>query len=195
MSANLNMSSFNNRDSLLGPNIKQGDIMNRTNGLNNHGLVGYQWQIMNEQDEDLEKLEETVTSTKHISLAVNEKLSLHTRLLVWSFTDVIPFLICFSNSFGENSVFEVDYCHQRNPAKKLSAQNAPMKSGKVELNRKGMSQCPDRLKNFRSKVNQMAATPNLSSFNNRDSLVGPNIKQGDIISGTNGLNNHGLVGF
>lgn len=35
-----------------------------------------------EQDEDLEKLEETVTSTKHIALAVNEELSLHTRLLV-----------------------------------------------------------------------------------------------------------------
>ena len=46
MVATLNMSSFNNRDSLLGPNIKQGDIMNRTNGLNNHGLVGFQWKIM-----------------------------------------------------------------------------------------------------------------------------------------------------
>ena len=41
-----------------------------------------------EQDEDLEKLEETITSTKHIALAVNEKLNLHTRLLVASFTDV-----------------------------------------------------------------------------------------------------------
>lgn len=35
-----------------------------------------------EQDDDLEKLEETVTSTKHIALAVNEELTLHTRLLV-----------------------------------------------------------------------------------------------------------------
>ncbi|KAL4607509.1 hypothetical protein ACB092_09G179800 [Castanea dentata] len=93
MAATLNVSSFNNRDSLLGPNIKQGDIMNRTNGLNNHGLVGFQWQIMKEQDEDLEKLKETVTSTKHISLAVNEKLSLHTRILeTWTsmWTQRIP---------------------------------------------------------------------------------------------------------
>ncbi|XP_030927229.1 syntaxin-52-like [Quercus lobata] len=44
--------------------------MNRTNGLNNHGLIGFRWQIMKEQNEDLEKLEETVTSTKHIALAV-----------------------------------------------------------------------------------------------------------------------------
>lgn len=35
-----------------------------------------------EQDEGLEKLEETVISTKHIALAVNEELDLHTRLIV-----------------------------------------------------------------------------------------------------------------
>lgn len=34
-----------------------------------------------EQDEGLEKLEDTVISTKHIALAVNEELNLHTRLL------------------------------------------------------------------------------------------------------------------
>ena len=44
----------------------------------------------------LKKLEETVTSAKHISLAVNEKLSLHTRLLVWSFTDVVSIIFSFS---------------------------------------------------------------------------------------------------
>ncbi|KAL4619235.1 hypothetical protein ACB092_06G065300 [Castanea dentata] len=71
MAAALNMSSFNNRGSLLGSNIKQDDIMNRTNGLDDHGLFGFQWQIIKEQDEDLEKLEETVTSTKLIALAVN----------------------------------------------------------------------------------------------------------------------------
>lgn len=37
-----------------------------------------------EQDEGLEKLEETVISTKHIALAVNEELDLHTRLIVCS---------------------------------------------------------------------------------------------------------------
>lgn len=39
------------------------------------------------QDEGLEKLEETVISTKHIALAVNEELDLHTMLLVESFDD------------------------------------------------------------------------------------------------------------
>ncbi|KAH7546803.1 hypothetical protein FEM48_Zijuj01G0239900 [Ziziphus jujuba var. spinosa] len=34
-----------------------------------------------EQDEGLEKLEETVVSTKHIAMAVNEELDLHTRLI------------------------------------------------------------------------------------------------------------------
>lgn len=38
-----------------------------------------------EQDEGLEKLEETVVSTKHIALAVNEELDLHARLIVWFF--------------------------------------------------------------------------------------------------------------
>ena len=35
-----------------------------------------------EQDEGLEKLEGTIISTKHIALAVNEELTLHTRLIV-----------------------------------------------------------------------------------------------------------------
>ncbi|XP_042496343.1 syntaxin-52-like isoform X1 [Macadamia integrifolia] len=81
MASALNMSSFANRDSLLGPDTKP-DIMSRTTGLDNHGLVGFQRQIMRaEQDEGLEKLEETVISTKHIALAVNEELGLHARLL------------------------------------------------------------------------------------------------------------------
>ncbi|CAI0436291.1 unnamed protein product [Linum tenue] len=65
MASSLNMTSFANRDSLLGTEIKQSDIMSRTT----------------EQDEGLEKLEETVISTKHIALAVNEELDLHTRLI------------------------------------------------------------------------------------------------------------------
>ncbi|KAJ6967822.1 hypothetical protein NC653_035910 [Populus alba x Populus x berolinensis] len=70
MAGILNMSSAANRENLLGPDKKTDDIMNRATGLNNH-----------EQDQGLEKLEETVISTKHIALAVNEELSLHTRLL------------------------------------------------------------------------------------------------------------------
>ncbi|KHG11788.1 Syntaxin-51 -like protein [Gossypium arboreum] len=87
MASAFNMSNFANRDSLLGPETKE-DAMSRTVGLDNSGLVGLQRQIMKgkclfeaEQDEGLEKLEETVTSTKHIALAVNEELDLHTRLI------------------------------------------------------------------------------------------------------------------
>ncbi|XP_054818103.1 syntaxin-51-like [Prosopis cineraria] len=81
MASTLNMSNFANRDSLLGPDIKPADPMSRTVGLDNGGLVGLQRQIMREQDEGIEKLEQTVTSTKHIALAVNEELDLHTRLI------------------------------------------------------------------------------------------------------------------
>ncbi|KAJ6756553.1 SYNTAXIN [Salix purpurea] len=81
MASILNMSSAANRENLLGPDKKTDDIMNKATGLNNHGLVGFQRQIMKEQDQGLEKLEETVISTKHIALAVNEELSLHTKLL------------------------------------------------------------------------------------------------------------------
>ncbi|KAL6543125.1 Syntaxin-52 [Orobanche hederae] len=81
MASTLNMSNFANRDSLLGPEIKPADALGRINGLDNHGVVGFQRQIMKEQDEGLEKLEETVISTKHIALAVNEELDLHTRLI------------------------------------------------------------------------------------------------------------------
>ncbi|MFQ6650446.1 hypothetical protein Gotur_022198 [Gossypium turneri] len=87
MASAFNMSNFANRDSLLGPETKA-DAMSRTVGLDNSGLVGFQRQIMKgkclfeaEQDEGLEKLEETVISTKHIALAVNEELDLHTRLI------------------------------------------------------------------------------------------------------------------
>ncbi|XP_071730251.1 syntaxin-52-like [Rutidosis leptorrhynchoides] len=81
MANTLNMSSIGNRDSLLGPDIKPADAMSRIAGLDNSGVVGLQRQIMREQDEGLEKLEETVISTKHIALAVNEELDLHTRLI------------------------------------------------------------------------------------------------------------------
>ncbi|XP_034689632.1 syntaxin-51-like isoform X2 [Vitis riparia] len=81
MASTLNMSNFANRDSLLGPEIKPDDAMGRTTGLDNQGLVGLQRQIMKEQDEGLDNLEETVISTKHIALAVNEELDLHTRLI------------------------------------------------------------------------------------------------------------------
>lgn len=47
-----------------------------------------------EQDEDLAQLEETVVSTKHIALAVNEELNLQTRLLVRFFADFFAVQLC-----------------------------------------------------------------------------------------------------
>ncbi|KAG2678158.1 hypothetical protein I3843_12G133300 [Carya illinoinensis] len=81
MASALNMSNFANRDSLLGPEIKPAEATTRAAGLDNSGIVGLQRHVMKEQDEGLEKLEETVVSTKHIALAVNEELDLHTRLI------------------------------------------------------------------------------------------------------------------
>lgn len=81
MASTLNMSNFANRDSLLGPESKPVDAMSRASGMDNHGVVGLQRQIMKEQDEGLDKLEETVLSTKHIALTINEELDLHTRLI------------------------------------------------------------------------------------------------------------------
>jgi len=81
MAASLNMSNFANRDSLLGSEIKPDDTVNRVSGMDNQGIIGFQRQVMREQDEGLEQLEETVMSTKHIALAVNEELSLQTRLI------------------------------------------------------------------------------------------------------------------
>ncbi|GAA0152699.1 SNARE protein [Lithospermum erythrorhizon] len=81
MASTLNMSNFANRDSLLGPEIKSADATSRASSLDNHGVVGLQRQIMKEQDEGLDSLEQTVVSTKHIALAVNEELGLHTRLI------------------------------------------------------------------------------------------------------------------
>lgn len=81
MASTLNMSNFANREDLFGPSKISVEEINRTEGLDNRGIVGLQRQIMREQDQGLEKLEETVLSTKHIALAVNEELDLHTRLI------------------------------------------------------------------------------------------------------------------
>ncbi|KAF0898839.1 hypothetical protein E2562_011904 [Oryza meyeriana var. granulata] len=81
MATTFNVSNFANREDLLGQNKKAADDLSRVVGLDNQEIVGLQRQIMKEQDEGLEKLEETVLSTKHIALAVNEELTLHTRLI------------------------------------------------------------------------------------------------------------------
>ncbi|KAG8057921.1 hypothetical protein GUJ93_ZPchr0002g25482 [Zizania palustris] len=81
MAAGFTMSNFANREDLLGQSKKAADDMTRVAGLDNQGIVTLQRQIMREQDDGLQKLEETVLSTKHIALAVNEELDLHTRLI------------------------------------------------------------------------------------------------------------------
>uniref|UniRef100_A0ACD5Z8V4 Uncharacterized protein n=1 Tax=Avena sativa TaxID=4498 RepID=A0ACD5Z8V4_AVESA len=81
MAESFNMSTFANREDLLGGTQKAADEISRVAGLDNQGIVGLQRQVMREQDEGLEKLEQTVLSTKHIALAVNEELDLHTRLI------------------------------------------------------------------------------------------------------------------
>jgi SYP5 family syntaxin len=45
MASKLNMSNFANKDSLLGPEVKP-DVLSRTVGLDNNGLVGFQRQII-----------------------------------------------------------------------------------------------------------------------------------------------------
>ncbi|KAG6387457.1 hypothetical protein SASPL_152647 [Salvia splendens] len=92
MASTLNMSKFGSRDSLVGPEVKQPpDAMSRVTGLDNQGIVGLQRQIIKgyyivlfacaEQGEDLEQLEVTIVSTKHIALAVNVELDLQKGLI------------------------------------------------------------------------------------------------------------------
>ncbi|GAB2227896.1 hypothetical protein Droror1_Dr00009724 [Drosera rotundifolia] len=81
MAMTLNTFSSANRESLLGTDSMSNDLLKRVSDMDNRGIVGFQRQIMREQDENLAKLEETVVSTKHIALAVNEELNLQTRLL------------------------------------------------------------------------------------------------------------------
>ncbi|KAF6258200.1 Qc-snare protein, Syn8/Syntaxin8-family [Scenedesmus sp. NREL 46B-D3] len=49
--------------------------------LGNRGLLQLQQQVMQQQDQELEQMEKTVISTKHIALTIGEEVDLHTRLL------------------------------------------------------------------------------------------------------------------
>lgn len=137
MASTLNMSNFANKDRLLGPEVKP-DVMSRTVGLDNNGLVGFQRQIMKgylsrlfdnillgtcsfnliahlflaEQDESLESLEQTVISTKHIALAVNEELDLHTRLIVCSLHVLILFFPVLYLLYSSLVPFNIDFFPQ-----------------------------------------------------------------------------------
>lgn len=52
-----------------------------TAGLDNDGLVKQQELMIRQQDAELDDLAQTVQSTKHISLAINDELTLQDRLL------------------------------------------------------------------------------------------------------------------
>ncbi|KAL8172213.1 hypothetical protein V2J09_024017 [Rumex salicifolius] len=69
------------RDWLLFKNRNSDEMMKKASDMNNHGVIALQRQIIKVQDEDLKKLEETVISTKHIALNINEELNLQTKLL------------------------------------------------------------------------------------------------------------------
>ncbi|CAN8312292.1 unnamed protein product [Cochlearia groenlandica] len=75
----MDMSNFVNIDKLLGPGMKFD--MSIVTGMDNKQIVGFQRQIMRKQDEALEKLEETVMSTKLIALSLNEELGLQKRVI------------------------------------------------------------------------------------------------------------------
>ncbi|KAG8076548.1 hypothetical protein GUJ93_ZPchr0006g43028 [Zizania palustris] len=81
MVASFNMSNFANKEDLLGQSKKAADDMSRVAGLDNQWVVTLQRQTMREQDECLDKLEETALNAKHIALALKEELGLHTRLI------------------------------------------------------------------------------------------------------------------
>lgn len=49
--------------------------------LDNHGLLNLQQQIMSQQDTELDQLEHSVATTKHVALQINEETTLHNRLL------------------------------------------------------------------------------------------------------------------
>ena len=49
--------------------------------LDSRGLIHNQRQIMLEQDTELEHLERSVVTTKHVALQINEETQLHNRLL------------------------------------------------------------------------------------------------------------------
>eukprot|EP00850_Spirogloea_muscicola_P007045 SM000034S12799 [mRNA] locus=s34:796994:798862:+ [translate_table: standard] len=84
MAAVLNTQQPSNRKDLLERDGEKPNIVletDQTAELENSGIIHLQKRIMKDQDEELAGLESTVSSTKHIALAVNEELDLHSQLL------------------------------------------------------------------------------------------------------------------
>lgn len=73
-----------------------------TAGLDNEGLVKQQELMIRQQDAELDDLAQTVQSTKHVSLAINDELTLQDRLLDdLDDSKLIPLPLSFATSKGE----------------------------------------------------------------------------------------------
>ncbi|KAM0926683.1 hypothetical protein ACQ4PT_003671 [Festuca glaucescens] len=84
VAAPFSMKNSTNRNDLLGASDGRDatvvDVSSLAN-MEDREIIELQRDIMKQQDESLDRLEETVVSTKHIALAINEELDLHTRLI------------------------------------------------------------------------------------------------------------------
>ncbi|CAN6296771.1 unnamed protein product [Urochloa humidicola] len=70
------------RNELCGSSEKSTKIdVNSIANMDNREMANLQRQVIKEQDSHLEILEETVVSTKHIALAINEELDLQAKLI------------------------------------------------------------------------------------------------------------------
>nr|CAB3497248.1 unnamed protein product [Digitaria exilis] len=76
------MKYASDRNDLLGSSEQSAKIdVNNIADMDNHEMISLQRQVIKEQDSQLEILEETIVSTKHIALAINEEVDLQTRLI------------------------------------------------------------------------------------------------------------------
>ncbi|XP_040378674.1 syntaxin-52-like [Oryza brachyantha] len=76
------MKRSSNRNELLGPDDNHAKVdVSSIPEMGNREIIELQKKVMKEQDDELDKLEESIVSTKHIALAINEELDLHTRLI------------------------------------------------------------------------------------------------------------------
>uniref|UniRef100_J3LJD9 t-SNARE coiled-coil homology domain-containing protein n=1 Tax=Oryza brachyantha TaxID=4533 RepID=J3LJD9_ORYBR len=72
------MKRSSNRNELLGPDDNHAKVdVSSIPEMGNREII----ELQKKQDDELDKLEESIVSTKHIALAINEELDLHTRLI------------------------------------------------------------------------------------------------------------------
>lgn len=82
MAASFTTAQSSNRASLLGADVGKRSVEpTRTSGLETYDIMSFQKQIVQEQEESPASCQSAAMSTKQIARAVDEELSLHTRLL------------------------------------------------------------------------------------------------------------------